>query len=65
MRDENLVARIKEAFKKSPDGPKTSLDFYLVSKIIGKGAFGKVNLAKHRLSGQYVALKSLKKESLS
>jgi len=29
--------------------------------VIGKGAFGKVNLAIHRLTGKFVALKSINK----
>lgn len=32
---------------------------------MGKGAFGKVNLAIHRLSGKFVALKSINKTFLS
>lgn len=40
---------------------QTQTDFYKVGKVIGKGAFGKVNLAIHRLSGKFVALKSINK----
>jgi len=36
-----------------------------VGKILGKGAFGKVNLCIHRLSGKLVAIKSLKKVALN
>jgi len=32
---------------------------------MGKGAFGKVNLAIHRLSGKFVALKSINKEYMT
>lgn len=32
---------------------------------MGKGAFGKVNLAIHRLSGKFVALKSINKQFLN
>jgi serine/threonine protein kinase len=32
---------------------------------MGKGAFGKVNLAIHRLSEKFVALKSINKQFLS
>jgi hypothetical protein len=38
---------------------KTKIDFYKIGKVIGKGAFGKVNLAVHRLTGKFVALKSI------
>ena len=39
----------------------TKIDYYKVGKVIGKGAFGKVNLAIHRLTGKFVALKSIHK----
>jgi len=32
---------------------------------MGKGAFGKVNLAIHRLSGKFVALKSINKQYMN
>lgn len=37
------------------------VDNYKIGKVMGKGAFGKVNLAIHRLSGKFVALKSINK----
>lgn len=37
-------------------------DFYRVGKILGKGAFGKVNLAKHKLAKKLVAVKVINKE---
>lgn len=43
----------------------TTSDFYKIGKVMGKGAFGKVNLAIHRLSGKFVALKSINKTFLS
>jgi serine/threonine protein kinase len=32
--------------------PITSLEFYKFVKLIGKGAFGKVTLAVHKLTGR-------------
>lgn len=40
---------------------ETKIDYYKIGKVIGKGAFGKVNLAIHRLTGKFVALKSINK----
>ena len=41
--------------------PKTNLYFYKIGRILGRGAFGKVNLALHVLSGYLVAMKSFNK----
>ena len=40
---------------------ESKIDYYKIGKVIGKGAFGKVNLAIHRLTGKFVALKSIHK----
>jgi serine/threonine protein kinase len=39
--------------------------FYRIGKLLGKGAFGKVNSAMHKLSGKLVAVKSINKEYLT
>ena len=39
--------------------PKTSLNFYKIGKVLGKGAYGKVNLAIQKLSGKLCAVKSI------
>ena len=43
----------------------TKIEYYKIGKVIGKGAFGKVNLAIHRLTSQFVALKSINKTFMS
>jgi serine/threonine protein kinase len=60
-----LARLIRLAFKKTMNPPATSSEFYKIGKVMGKGAFGKVNLAIHRLSGKFVALKSINKTFLS
>ena len=45
--------------------PARSSELYKIGKVMGKGAFGKVNLAIHRLSEKFVALKSMNKTFLS
>lgn len=52
---------IKFAFGEHNQPPPTILNFYRVGKILGRGAFGKVNLALHKLARKLVALKSLTK----
>jgi serine/threonine protein kinase len=41
--------------------PQTSLEYYKFVKMIGKGAFGKVTLGIHKLTGKYVAIKTIDK----
>jgi len=41
--------------------PPTSLEFYKFVELIGKGAFGKVTLGIHKLTGRYVAIKAIDK----
>ena len=45
--------------------PSTNLNFYKIGRVIGKGAFGKVNLGLHILSGRLVAIKSFNKKDLN
>lgn len=41
--------------------PPTTLDYYKFVKLIGKGAFGKVTLGVHKLTGKQVAIKTIEK----
>jgi serine/threonine protein kinase len=41
------------------------VDFYKIGKMLGRGAFGKVNLAMHKMTRKLVAIKSLNKQYLS
>lgn len=51
--------------RKTGNAPVSSSDFYRIGKVLGRGAFGKVNLAVHRLSDEMVAIKSINKEFLN
>ena len=42
--------------------PETILNFYTVGRVLGRGAFGKVHLCLHKLSGKLLAMKSLHKK---
>jgi serine/threonine protein kinase len=44
--------------------PKTKVNFYKFGRLIGKGAFGKVNIGLHVLTGKIVAIKSFNKQNL-
>jgi serine/threonine protein kinase len=60
-----IQKNIKLNFMKFGCPPETSVDNYKIGKVMGKGAFGKVNLAIHRLSGKFVALKSINKQFMN
>lgn len=58
---EKLVIYLKTYIKKHNSLPPTTLDFYKFIKLIGKGAFGKVTLGIHKLTGKQVAIKTFEK----
>ena len=65
-REITFVMRIiKAAFERTKKSPITTTDFYRIGKMLGRGAFGKVNLAMHKLVRKLVAIKSLNKECLT
>ena len=41
------------------------MNFYKYGRLLGKGAFGKVNLSLHVLTGRLVAIKSINKTKLN
>lgn len=59
-----LIKHIKLTFMKTGEPPNTTTEFYRIGKILGKGAFGKVNLAMHWLTEKLVAIKSINKTFL-
>jgi len=61
---ENLTRFILKSFRTKGLPPVTTLDFYKITKQIGKGAFGKVYLGIHKLSGIEVAIKTIDKSSI-
>lgn len=58
---EKLISYIKNYIKRTSEPPPTTLDFYKFIKLIGKGAFGKVTLGVHLLTGKHVAIKTIEK----
>ena len=59
------MSQVSKSFKNIENAPETTLDFYRIGKMLGRGAFGKVNLAMHKMVRKLVALKSLNKECLT
>jgi len=60
-----LIEIIDNFYSKNEGNIPTTTDFYRMGKLLGKGAFGKVNLCIHKLTDKMVAIKSIKKELLS
>lgn len=59
-----LIKYITKYFLQYNQSPTTSIDFYRVLGLIGKGAFGKVLLCEQKLTGKKVAIKALSKAQL-
>ena len=61
----SLSKYIRDYYKRYNKYPNTNLNFYLYGRLIGQGAFGKVNIGLNILTGRVVAIKSFNKQSLS
>ena len=59
----NLTNYIIKHYKKNKKYPNTNLSFYKYGRLIGQGAFGKVNLGLNVLTGRVVAIKSFNKKN--
>ena len=55
---------IKNFYKENNEYPNTLLSFYKYGRLIGQGAFGKVNIGLNVLTGRIVAIKSFNKQTL-
>ena len=62
---QKLSSYIINYFTKNNSYPNTSINFYKYGRLLGKGAFGKVNIALHLASGRLVAIKSFNKKKLT
>eukprot|EP00826_Nyctotherus_ovalis_P045050 TRINITY_DN4930_c0_g1_i10.p1 TRINITY_DN4930_c0_g1~~TRINITY_DN4930_c0_g1_i10.p1 ORF type:complete len:487 (-),score=150.53 TRINITY_DN4930_c0_g1_i10:288-1748(-) len=62
---EEVIEHIKSHFQASKAIPATRMDFYKVGRVLGKGAFGKVRVGLHKLTGKLVAIKSIQKSVLA
>ena len=56
-----LIKSIKSVLKYNLGMPQTTMEYYKTIKNLGKGSFGKVNLAKNIFTGHKVAIKSIDK----
>ena len=61
---EKIIEYNKTYIRKHHEIPPTSLDNYKFVKLIGKGAFGKVTLGVHKLTGRHVAIKTIEKSQM-
>lgn len=58
----NLITYLKEYSKTQKTVPKTTLQFYKIIKLLGRGSFGKVHLGVHLLTRKKVAIKCIDKQ---
>jgi len=56
---------IKKYWKEMGRAPKTEVKYYKIGKMLGKGAFGRVSLGIHKLTGKFVAVKSISKKVMT
>ena len=62
MKERERLIRYNNLYlKKYKQIPPTTQDFYEFVELIGKGAFGQVTLAIHKLTGRQVAIKAINK----
>ena len=61
---ENCKMKIKSYLEANLKIKQSSCDFYRIGRVLGRGAFGKVNLACHKLCEHLVAIKSIEKKVL-
>ena len=59
-----IVTMIVNQFNELGQPVVTTPDFYRIGNKLGQGAFGKVSIAQHKLTGHFVAVKSLPKKDL-
>jgi serine/threonine protein kinase len=59
-----LINYIKNSFLSFQTCPETTVEFYKTLSLIGKGAYSKVILCRHRLTNKKVAIKAIPKAAL-
>lgn len=64
MTKNEIVEVFSLHFNTSEEPPATRLEYYRLVKLLGKGAFGKVILGVHKLTGVQVAIKAMEKARL-
>ena len=65
LKDKEIISSyIKQYYNKNRIYPTTKMKFYKYGRLLGKGAFGKVNLSLHVLTGRLVAIKSINKSKI-
>ena len=65
-RDMEIISQyIKKYYIKNGKYPTTKMRFYKYGRLLGKGAFGKVNLSLNVLTGRLVAIKLINKTRIT
>ena len=59
-----IKKEIKISFKKDGRAPETTMKYYRLGRVLGRGSYGKVNIALHKLTRKIAAVKSVNKNKL-
>ena len=60
----NIKRKIKQSLKKHFVPPETTIDMFKYGRVLGKGAYGKVNVCVQKLSSKLCAVKSINLEKV-
>jgi len=61
---ENIIKQNLQWKESNNSIGQTTMNNYKIIKLIGKGAFGKVSMGIHKLTGKYVAIKTIEKNHM-
>ena len=61
----HIKRKIKQSLKRHFEPPKTTRDMFKYGRVLGKGAYGKVNVCIQKLSGKLCAVKSINIEKIN
>lgn len=60
-----MLYLIRNQFRMTKQPPLTTSEFFKFGRMLGKGAFGKVHLAMHKLVRKCLAIKVIPKDELN
>lgn len=62
MEIQQVMSIVQKHIRQWGKVPSTSIQFYRVGKMLGRGAFGRVSLGMHKMVRKLVAMKTLNRD---